>query len=162
MRIDPKFGAIHMHGDVRLNNTIIIGLSRIHRVGDAHLGNDVDGNFSAKISFGDSKLKLHSDVKVHINKTTIHPNLKLDANIGDIELTFSAVMDGDGRLGINKFNIDQLKHVSIQVHGLSVLDPLVEIIADGYIQLANSKARHLIVNIVRPIIEKELKNVKLN
>ena len=47
------------------------------------------------------------------------------------------------------------------MHGLQLLDPIVDGLADAFIEMANDQARKMITSIVRPILEKEVKNFKL-
>lgn len=67
----------------------------------------------------------------------------------------------DSKPALKEFDIEEFKHVKVLVHGLGPLDHLVDLIADAYIAIANTQARHMITGIVRPILEQELKNFKL-
>nr|ABL09301.1 allergen Aca s 7 [Acarus siro] len=157
---DRKLGALHIKGKIDLKNTRITGLSHVQRVGDAILENK-NGSFQAKLHLGDNNVKLFSDITIHLLSNIIHPHLKVEADIGNIGVKFGVAIGADGKPALKDFDVEKLEHVKIIVHGLGPLDPLVDLVADAFIAIGNTQARHLVTGIVRPIIESELKNFKL-
>lgn len=138
-----------------MKNTTIVGLSHIKRNGDAVIGNK-NGTFDAKLRMGDQNVKVHADVYPHFIKF-IHPHIRVESQVGDIDILIQLTVDGNGKFVLENFEIDEFKHVKIQVHGLALLDPLIDLIADGFIQFFNPNARQLITKFVRPVIEEEIK-----
>nr|ABM53755.1 mite allergen Tyr p 7 [Tyrophagus putrescentiae] len=158
MNIDRKIGAIHLKGTADLKETKITGLSHVRRVGDAVLKNE-NGSFTAKLHLGDDNVKLFSDISLHFLHNIIHPNLKVEIDIGNIGVGFGVTIGADGKPALKDFDIEEFKHVKIHVHGLGPLDHLVDLIGEAYISLANTQARHMITGIVRPILDQELKKL---
>ncbi|KAJ6217945.1 hypothetical protein RDWZM_009102 [Blomia tropicalis] len=161
MPLDKKVGLIHLKGTIDIRETVVVGLSKAHRVGEAVMFNE-NGSFGAKLHLGDSNVKFHSALTVNLGKI-IHPHLKADVKIGLIKLNFAIALDATtGKPSLKEFYVEELKGVTVEVHGLGLLDPLIDVIADIFVEVANKQARQLVTEIVKPIIEDELKNFKLN
>lgn len=140
-----------------MRQTVVYGLSHIQRNGNAKV-DDKDDGFSAKMLLGGNKLKVDSELTVVLGKL-IHPNLKMEATIGNIDIQFATDIDADGKFKLKEFVIDELKDVQIKVHGLSILDPLIDIVSDAFLVFFNKEARESITETVEPIVAAELRNM---
>ena len=155
-RIDP-LGLVEVKGTLVLHSTTIVGLSNIKRLGDAEMKSE-NGAFSAKLRLGDEHLKAHSTLSVNIG-ALIHPELSVDVDIGAIGLYFSAGIGAGGKMEVKDFDIEKFQHVKFHTHGLIVLDPIINVIADAFVSVFNTQARHLLTTNIRPILDAELRNM---
>lgn len=155
-QVDKKIGVIHLKGEVHIKNGLITGLSHAARNGDATIGNK-NGTYDAHLRLGDKNIKFHADIDAVIGKI-LRPKATLDSEIGDIDVKMSLAVTPEGKFQLEDFEIDEFKHVQIHVHGLAILDPLIDLIGDGFIAFFNPNARRLLTNLLRPVIEEQLKN----
>lgn len=149
-------GLVNLKGSLVLHSTTISGLANIKRIGDAEMKN-TNGAFSAKLRLGDEHLKAHSTLTINVGHF-IHPELSVDVDIGSIQLLFSAGLGAGGKLELQDFEIEKFQHVKFHIHGLILIDPLVDAIADAFVTVFNTHARHLLTTNIRPILEAELRN----
>lgn len=138
---------------------VITGLSHISRNGDAKL--DSDNGFVAKMRLGDNEIKVTGELTIKLGKL-IHPNLRLEVEIGHLDVIFAVAVGSDGKFSLKEFSIDELQNVHVKVHGLSILDPVIDIVAESFIKFFNTQAMKLISDEIRPMIEAEIKNLKPN
>ncbi|OTF74253.1 Group 7 mite allergen-like protein (lipopeptide binding protein) [Euroglyphus maynei] len=153
--LDKKIGLIDLHVEIEMDNVEVKGLGRIHRNGDAVLKSG-NGTFDVKLRLNDENVVATTDLHLKIGKV-LHPNLKAEIDIGDIDIKFELAIV-DGKFKLEQFEIDELKHCKVIVHGLHSLDNVVDIIADAYLLLFNKKARQQISDLLRPLIEHEIIN----
>ena len=150
-------GLVNLKGEIVLHSTTITGLSKIKRLGDAQMKNE-NGSFSANLRLGDEDLKAVSTVTINVGHF-IHPQVNVEVDIGAIGLYFSAGLGGDTKLAVKEFDIEKFQHVKFHVHGLILIDPLVDVIADAFVSIFNTQARHLLSTRIRPILDAELRNM---
>ena len=127
----------HLEGDLKFHSTVITGLSHVQRIGNSVTENK-NGSFLAQLKFGDSNVKARGFVSIHAGHH-IHPELQVEADIGDIAVRFVIELGADGKPALKQFEIEEFEHVKIHVHGLLLLDPLVDVVGDAYIALFNSQ-----------------------
>ncbi|XP_027202698.2 mite allergen Lep d 7-like [Dermatophagoides pteronyssinus] len=151
--LDRKIGLIHLHVEIEMENVTVKGLGRIHRNGNAIMKNS-NGTFDIRLRLNDENVIATSDLHIKMGKH-IHPNLKAEVDIGDIDIKFELGMV-DGKFKLEQFEIDELKHCKVYVHGLQNLDNIIDIVADAYLLFFNKKARHQIGDLIRPLIEHEI------
>ncbi|KAH9493642.1 mite allergen Lep d 7-like [Dermatophagoides farinae] len=151
--LDRKIGLIHLHIEAEMENVEVKGLGRIHRNGDAVMKNE-NGTFDVKLRLNDKDIIATSDLHLKIGEH-LHPDLQVEIDIGDIDIKFELAIV-DGKFQLRQFEIDELKHCKVYVHGLKGLDNIIDILADAYLLMFNKKARHQISELLRPIIENEI------
>lgn len=156
--IKERIGFLDVKIKVDLHKTTIAGLGHALRVGDAAVTNK-DGSFNAKLQLGDADVRAKSDLTVHVSQL-IHPDLKLEADIGHLTVTFSVAIGSDGKPALKEFHIDELAHTKVHIHGaIALLDPVIDVIAQAFIRMFNSLARDAITQVVKPVLEDELKKL---
>lgn len=156
--IKERIGFLDVKIKVDLHKTTIAGLGHATRVGDAAVTNK-DGSFNAKLQLGDSDVRAKSDLTVHVSQL-IHPDLKLEADIGHLTITFAVAIGSDGKPALKEFNIDELTHTKVHVHGaIQLLDPVLDVIVQAFLKMFNTLARDVITQAVRPVLEDELKKM---
>nr|ABL09315.1 allergen Ale o 7 [Aleuroglyphus ovatus] len=154
--ITERIGFLDVKIKVDLHKTVIAGLGKASRIGDAAVQN-TNGAFNAKLRLGDNDVRAESDITVHIGPL-IHPDLKLEADIGHLTITFGVEIGSDGKPGLKEFNIDELEHVKVHVHGeIELLDPVIDVISQAFVKMFNSLARDMITQVVKPVLEDEIK-----
>ncbi|KAF7495946.1 Mite allergen Lep d 7 [Sarcoptes scabiei] len=151
--INTKLGFINLYGYVELKFIQIVGLSFIHRNGDALLTNSASGAFQADLRLADSKMKLFT--KLHFNVNNWVKDADLEIDIGLIDVHFNASI-GLGDIKLNLFQVDQLSSVRFYFSGLGFWNPFANAAADLYVWICNAKTKEMISGMVEPIIEKEL------
>jgi len=157
--INQKVGIITIKGDVKLTKGTLTGLSKIHRNGDATVGTQA-GHFAVDLKVGDEKVVLMYDAHIDL-MNILHPNLKIEADIAAIDIKMSISLSDDGKPVISSFEIDELKHTTFKVTGLGILDPLVDVIADVVVEVANKQVRDALSKMVEPMIGGLLSDFKL-
>nr|Q9U1G2.1 RecName: Full=Mite allergen Lep d 7; AltName: Allergen=Lep d 7; Flags: Precursor [Lepidoglyphus destructor]CAB65963.1 putative allergen [Lepidoglyphus destructor] len=158
--IDKKIGLIHIKGSATIKNAVITGLSHISRRGDAKIDTD-GGAFAATLKLGDKNIRIKTDLHLDLGKI-IHPNLKFEGHIGDIDMKLKLKLDAEGKPSLDQFEIDEFEQVELFIHGLGPLDPLVDVIADSFVKYFNPQARKLVTDMLKPILVEEIKKLKLN
>lgn len=145
-------------GEIDLRQTVMTGLSGISRNGDAKLDSGSEG-FTAKLRLGDNDVSVVSELTVRLGEL-IHPNLRLETEVGHLDVQLALGVGSDGAFQLKDFYIDELKKVHVKVHGLSILDPLIDIVANLFVKFFNKDARDMVSEMVRPMIEVEIKHLK--
>jgi len=159
LNFSQKIGIITLKGDIKLTNGTLTGLSHLHRNGNATLGTE-NQHFAVHLKVGDENIKLNYNAHIDF-LDIIHPNLQIEADIGNIDINATIMLDTDGKPVIQQFEIDELKHTRVLVHGLGILDPLVDIIADVVIEVANPQIRKALSHVVETMIGGLLSDFKL-
>ncbi|CAG2171698.1 unnamed protein product, partial [Oppiella nova] len=158
LKFDKKIALTWWHGQLNLTEGQVKGLSHLARSGDCDIGTD-KGKFIAHIQLGDSNVNVHFHGVMKLN--IFHATVNFDASVGNLDIKATAGLDDKGKLMLNEFNVDELKNVKIHISGLSILTPLVNAIANGFVTIFNPQARSLIGNALKGIIEKEIQNIKI-
>lgn len=155
---------IHLEGDIKVHSTVISGLSRVHRVGDAVVGSGAQGNgsFSAKMALGDEE-GIKATALVSIHGTHVHPELQVMVTAGRVGVHFDVEANaaGNANATLATFVIDKFEQVHFHVVGLFANEPLFEVLADAYVFFFNEHVKKAIADAVKPIIEAELKSHKV-
>ena len=149
--VKEKVGLLNVGAKVDLHQIKLTGLSRALRVGNAEMVNQ-NGAFNAKLQLGDNDVKLNADLTIHLGKQ-IHPDLKLDADIGHMLVTFGIQYDSAGKPSVSEFKIDQLKNMKVKVHSkISIIDPVL----DELVQIATKVLNKLVLDIVTQVVKPAL------
>jgi hypothetical protein len=159
LNFSQKLGIITLKGDAHLTEGVITGLSHLHRSGDSDIGTE-NSHFIAHLRLGDDNIKASFKVAANF-MNLIHPHLTLESTIENIDMKATIGVDANGKPQVNEFHVEELKHVQVYVHGLGLLDPLVDLIADGFIAAFNPTARDLLSNLLKGMIGDLLKDFKL-
>lgn len=147
----------HLEGDITVHSTVINGLSKVHRIGDAVVGSGlVNGSFSAKMALGD-EAGIKANALVSIHGTHVHTELQVQVHIGRVAVSFDLEVNEAGNGTLATFALDQFEHVHFQVISLLADD----VLADAYVVFFNEHAKKAITDAVKPIIEAELKRHKV-
>ena len=121
--------------------------------------NTEDKHFVVKLKFGDQNIRIH--YKAEASFEDLHTSATLESQVGDIDVKATVALGSDGKPTLSSFEIDELRHVKIDVHTpLKILDHLVDALAEGFITVFNPMARDLISKVAKDLLEKELKNAK--
>lgn len=149
-------------GRIEFRQTKIHGLSYIARNGDALVDSD-DQGFEAKLRLGDSNVKVSSSMTIQLG-ALIHNQYDMEAEVGDIDVQFATSVDSDGNFELKDFKIDQLEHVKVTLHGVTIIDKLTEqivgVISELFIAFFNGEARKMISDTIRPMMANELKHLR--
>jgi len=159
LAFNQKIGIITLKGDIKLTNGSLTGLSKIHRAGNATIGTEA-GHFAVHLKVGDEKISFAYNAKVNF-LDILHPNLQIEGDVAAIDINATIMLDSDGKPKISQFEIDELKHVRFHVHGLGILDPLVDLIADVAVEVANAQIRKALSHIVEGMVGSLLTSYKL-
>jgi len=159
IKINQKVGIITLKGEVKLTNGTLTGLSSLHRAGNSTIGTEKE-HFVAHLRVGDQNIHLKYDAHVDL-LSILHPNLVIQVDIGNIDINMTLALNSDGKLDINQFDIDELKHTRVHVTGLGILDPLVDLLADVVIEVANAQVRKAVSHLVEGLIGPLLSNFSL-
>jgi len=146
-------------GSAKLTEGTIVGLSHLHRSGDSDIGTE-NNHFIAHLRLGDDNIRIHYKVDANF-MNLLHPHLTLESEVENIDMKATIGLDADGKPTLTEFHIEELKHVKIHVHGLGLLDPLIDLIGDAFIEVFNPTARDLLSNLLKGMIGDMLKNFKL-
>jgi len=158
-KFSKKIALITFHGDAKLTQGTITGLSHLARSGDSTIGTENE-HFTAKLQLGDNNIHAHFNVRLDFMDLTTH--LDLDADIANIDLKTTIGVDAAGKPMISSLDIDELKHVRIQVHGpVAPLDGVLDLLADAFIEVFNPLARTELSKVLKDIIGKEIANLHL-
>lgn len=171
--LKKKVGSVQTAGHALLANTTITGLSAVHRRGNTEQQKDPsfsqnnqdstadsisNSTFKVHLHMGQGNVKVDSTSAVHFSDST-YPNLKVAADIVDIAIHFTVFLgDGSTESGIADFTIDAFKFATFSVEGLPVGDPVVSGLSKSYETILNRKARQMLTDSIKPILEQELKN----
>jgi hypothetical protein len=156
---NQKVGIITLKGDIKLTNGSLNGLSALHRTANSTIGTE-NQHFVAHLRVGDENVHFKYDVHVDL-LDLLHPSFQIQGDIENIDINITIALDSDGKLAIQQFEIDELKHVRMQIHGLGVLDPIADIIADVIIEVANPQIRKSLSHLVEGMIGPMLTNFSL-
>jgi len=159
LAFSQKVGIITLKGDIKLTNGTLNGLSHLHRANNATLGTE-NQHFVVHLQVGDENVKFRYNAHVDF-LDILHPNLVIEGDIGNIDINATIMLDSEGKPVINQFEIDELKHVQIYIHGLGILDPLLDLIADAAIEVANPQIRNALSHLVQGMIGEQLANFHL-
>lgn len=149
-------GALEFEGRAMVKNIMLNGLSHIHRNGDVIVVKKDDG-MDITVRLGDENMKMSGELDLELNYV-LHQNLTLEAKIRHLDVKFSVDMT-DGDVKLDEFDIDELKGFRLFVHGLHILDPIIDILADGFVFVFNKQTRGMITKVVRPIIEEKIHEI---
>ncbi len=138
---------------------LITGLSHLHRSGESTMGTE-NNHFTAHLRIGDNNIKIHYKVEASF-LNIFHPHLVLESEVENIDIKADIGLDSDGKPSLTQFHIEELKHARVHVHGLGLLDPLIDLIADGFVEIFNPQARDLLSNIMKNMVGDMLKNFKM-
>ncbi|KAH9400470.1 hypothetical protein TYRP_013994 [Tyrophagus putrescentiae] len=156
--VKERIGFLDVKIKIDLHKTVLTGLARASRVGDAKVTNK-DGSFNAKLQLGDSNVKANSDMTLMVSQL-IHPDLKLEADIGHMTITFGTAIGTDGKPDVNEFNIDELTDTKVHIHGqISLFDPLIDVVATEFIKYFNTVARDVLTQVIKPLLQDEMKKM---
>ncbi|XP_054154717.1 uncharacterized protein LOC128953265 isoform X1 [Oppia nitens] len=151
-----KIAGITWHGDAKLTEGTIWGLKNISRSGDSKI--DIAKTISAHLQFGDANLKIH--YKGELQFMDLKTSGSLEAYVDKLDVIADIGADDKGKLHVNGFNIDELKHVRIDFHGpIKVADHIIDALADGFVDIFNKQTRELLSKVVKDLLEKELQNL---
>jgi hypothetical protein len=151
-----KVGILDLKGNVKLTEGLITGLSHLHRSGESTMGTE-NNHFTAHLRIGDNNIKIHYKVEASF-LNIFHPHLVLESEVENIDIKADIGLDSDGKPSLTQFHIEELKHARVHVHGLGLLDPLIDLIADGFVEIFNPQARDLLSNIMKNMVGDMLKN----
>jgi len=154
-----KVGIITFKGEAKLTEGLINGLSHLHRTGESTIGTE-NKHFVAHLQMGDDNIKVHYKVELSF-MNIFHPHLTLESEIENIDMKATIGIDDAGHPQLTEFHIDELKHVKVHVHGLGLLDPLIDLVADSFVAVFNPTARDLLSNLLKGMVGDMLKNFKL-
>ncbi|XP_054154720.1 uncharacterized protein LOC128953265 isoform X3 [Oppia nitens] len=151
-----KIAGITWHGDAKLTEGTITGLKNIVRSGDSVV--HIDKKLTAHLQFGDANLMIH--YKGELQFMDLKTSGLLNATTGTLDVIVDIGADDKGKLHVNTFNIDELKHVKIDFKGpIKVADDIVDALADGFVAVFNKQTRELLSKVVKDMLEKELENL---
>lgn len=149
-------GALEFEGRAIVKDILLLGLSHIHRNGDVVVVKKDEG-MDITVRFGDDNMKMSSELDLELNYV-LHQNLTLEAKIRHLDVKFSVAMS-DGNVKLEDFDIDELKGFRLFVHGLHILDPIIDVLADGFVFVFNKQTRGMITKVLRPIIEEKIHDI---
>ena len=153
-----KVGLITFHGEAKLTEGTITGLSHLYRSGDSSLGTE-NQHFVAHLKFGDKNIKVH--YKGEARFMDLHTHVTLESLIGDIDVKATIGVE-NGKPAITEFQIDELKHVKIDIHTpIKILDHFIDFLGEEFIKIFNPTAENLISKILKDVVGKELANFKM-
>jgi len=154
-----KVGILNIHGEAKLSEGTITGLSHLYRSGDSSMGTE-NSHFVAHLRFGDQNIHLH--YKGEASFMDLHTHLTLESQIGDIDVKAVIGLDSSGKPSITSFEIDELKHVKLDVHTpIPILDHFIDFLGEEFIKVFNPVARNLVSKILKDMVGKELSNFKM-
>jgi hypothetical protein len=159
LKFSKKLGILTLSGEAKLTEGTITGLSHLKRSGESTIGTE-NNHFVAHIEVGDDNIKIHYKVDATF-MNLFHPKLTLESEVGNIDIKAAIGVDADGKPVLNELHIEELQHVKIYVHGLGLLDPLIDLIGDAFIEFFNPTARDLLSNLLKGMLGDVLKNFKL-
>jgi len=154
-----KVGLITFHGEAKLTEGTITGLSHLIRSGDSTLGNE-NNHFVAHLQFGDKNIHVH--YKGEATFMDLHTHVTLESQVGDIDVKATITLDSAGKATINQLEIDELEHVKIHVHTpIAILDPLIDLFGDEFVKIFNPMAKEMLSKLLKDMLGKELENFKM-
>ncbi|CAG2104697.1 unnamed protein product [Medioppia subpectinata] len=158
LHFDKKVALTWWHGQLNISEGLIKGLSHLIRSGDCDIGTD-KGKFVAHVQVGDANVAAHFHGVMKLN--IFHATVNLDVSIGNLDVKLGVGLDDKQKMHLNDFNIDELKNVKIHVSGLKIFTPLVNALANAFVNVFNPQTRQILGNLLKGIIEKEIQNIKI-
>jgi len=156
---EKKVGPIKFYGKVNLHDGEISGLSSIHRSGDCQIGNE-KGNFKASVELAVNNMKFH----YHADLEFMHIKKGLLLEGGDLLVDVKAVViidSASGKPQLVDFKVVELRGLKLKIHGLGILDPLINLIMKAGIALFNTQIKHFLETKGKDIIGGVIKDFKM-
>ncbi|XP_067129408.1 mite allergen Lep d 7-like [Centruroides vittatus] len=156
---EKKILFITYRGEAKLSDTVVYGLSTIHREGDCELFAK-DGVLKFAVTLGMGVLEFESKAKITFMK--LGPKVTLSGEIGFALVHFEFSFDkNSGKLpSVDKVEIYDIKGSNVKVKGLGPLNHAADRIAASAIKLFRGRIRSKMEEKLREILDDEIKNHK--
>merc|ERR1711892_554126 len=129
VHFSQNIGFITVHGHAGYNQGHLDGLSTLHRTGGTELC--VTDNIVVKANIGLRNAKAGYHVEAEFMGVTV--GASADATISSVDIYFEAAMalTGDTGLTLTVFEITNIGHIDVGIHGLGPLDWILGTLVGG-------------------------------
>lgn len=149
-----------MHlGEAKLFDGELKGLSSIHRSGNCVLKKETDG-FTADVKLELDNLNFHFKAEVKLDK--LHKDVLITGHTDMIEIEANAHMNTDAnKADLKELKVLQLKKLHVDIHGLTVLDPILNAFTNVMIEVLNPVVKNLLEKEVKKVLADKIKDIKI-
>uniref|UniRef100_A0A131XV06 Putative secreted protein n=1 Tax=Ixodes ricinus TaxID=34613 RepID=A0A131XV06_IXORI len=146
------------HGESRIYNGTVTGLSTMHRAGDSHLRMD------------ESKLEVLADVgvgaldvncKAHVKFMGRGPTVNIAVHIAYARILLEAFQPQDGEMTLKQFKLQELDGFKLKMTGLGPLTYLFTYFVRVFTKLFKNKVKNIVESKLAKMVANKLKGIKL-
>lgn len=146
-------------GEAKLFDGELKGLKSLHRSGNCLLKKETDG-FTADVKLELDNLDFHFKAEVKLDK--LHKDVLITGHTDMIEVEANAHMNTEtNKADLKEFKVLQLKKLHVNIHGLSVLDPILNAFTNVMIEALNPVVKGLLEKEAKNILSEKIKNIKI-
>lgn len=147
---------VRWHGETRIYNATLTGLSTVRRTGDCRFQMDENG-IDVMADVGVGALNLNS--KAHIKFMGVGPTVDLHVHIDYVRILLEA-LQVDGVLQLRQFKVQELRGFQLKIKGLGPLSSMFNFFSKYFTKVCKGLVRSRVEKVLRRLIEKKLQNLK--
>uniref|UniRef100_A0A6G5A5Z1 Putative conserved secreted protein n=1 Tax=Rhipicephalus microplus TaxID=6941 RepID=A0A6G5A5Z1_RHIMP len=148
---------VRFHGEIRLYNTTLTGLSTVQRTGNCRFHVDEKGpDVLADVGVG----ALDLDSKAHVKFMGRGPTVDLHVHIDYVRVLLEA-LQVDKVLQLRRFKVQELLGFTLKINGLGPLSYMFNFFSTYFTKLFKGIVRSRVEKILSAQIEKKIRELKL-
>uniref|UniRef100_A0A224YEI2 Glycine rich superfamily member n=1 Tax=Rhipicephalus zambeziensis TaxID=60191 RepID=A0A224YEI2_9ACAR len=149
---------VRFHGEIRLYNTTLTGLSTVTRTGNCRFQMDDKGlDVLADVGVG----ALDLDSKAHVKFMGRGPAVDLHVHIDYVRVLLEA-LQVDGVMQLRRFKVQELLGFTLKINGLGPLSYMFNFFSTYFTKLFKGIVRSHVEKILSAQIEKKIRDLKLS
>lgn len=148
---------VRFHGETRLYNTTLTGLSTVQRTGNCRFQMDEKGlDVLADVGVG----ALDLDSKAHVKFMGRGPTVDLHVHIDYVRVLLEA-LQVDGVVQMRRFKVQELLGFTLKINGLGPLSYMFNFFSSYFTRLFKGIVRSRVEKVLSSQIEKKIRELKL-
>lgn len=149
---------LRWHGETRIYNATLTGLSTVRRTGDCRFQMDEKGiDVMADVGVG----ALNLDSKAHVKFMGRGPTVDLHIHIGYVRILLEA-LQVDGVLQLRQFKVQELQGFNLKMKGLGPLSSMFNFFARYFTKIFKGVVRSRVEKVLSRQIQKKLRDIKFS
>ncbi|XP_050049935.1 mite allergen Lep d 7-like [Dermacentor andersoni] len=148
---------VRFHGETRLYNTTLTGLSTVQRTGNCRFQMDEKGlDVLADVGVG----ALDLDSKAHVKFMGRGPTVDLHVHIDYVRVLLEA-LQVDGVVQLRRFKVQELLGFTLKINGLGPLSYMFNFFSTYFTRLFKGIVRSRVEKVLSSQIERKIRELKL-